>query len=70
LEVRGQLHASAALLPGKEQQLAFGYKVGWTPEPIWTSQKTVLSTNKFIPNLLAKPHYEISSTTAEKYPHE
>jgi hypothetical protein len=37
MEVSGQLHASAALLPGKEPPIPSGYEVGWTPEPVWTT---------------------------------
>jgi hypothetical protein len=36
--VSGQLHAPAALLPGKELPLPtpIGYEAGWVPEPVWT----------------------------------
>jgi hypothetical protein len=36
MEVSGQLHATAALTPGKEPLLPVGYEVEWVPEPIWT----------------------------------
>jgi hypothetical protein len=36
LEVSGQLHAPAALPPGKEPPVPFEYEVGWTAEPVWT----------------------------------
>jgi hypothetical protein len=36
MEVSGQLHAPAALLPGKETLTPIGYEAGWTPEPYWT----------------------------------
>jgi hypothetical protein len=35
--VCGQLHASAALTPGKELLVPIGQEVGWTPEPVWTT---------------------------------
>jgi hypothetical protein len=37
LEVSDQLHARAALPPGKEPPVSIGYEVGWTPEPVWTT---------------------------------
>jgi hypothetical protein len=36
MEVSGQLHAPAALLPGEEFQVPIGQKAGWAPEPVWT----------------------------------
>jgi len=36
MEVSGQLHAPAALPPGKEPSVPIGYEAGWTPEPFWT----------------------------------
>jgi hypothetical protein len=33
--VSGQLHAPAALPPGKEPPVPIGSEVGWTPEPVW-----------------------------------
>jgi hypothetical protein len=36
MEVSGQLHASAALPPGKESLVPVGYEVGWVPEPFGT----------------------------------
>jgi hypothetical protein len=35
LEVSVQLHASAAISPGKEPPVSIGYEVGLTPEPVW-----------------------------------
>jgi hypothetical protein len=35
IEVSGQLHAAAALLPWKEPLIPIAYEAGWTPEPIW-----------------------------------
>jgi hypothetical protein len=32
----GQLHAPAALPPGKEHLVPIGYGAGWAPEPVWT----------------------------------
>jgi hypothetical protein len=37
MELSGQLHAPAALPPGKEPVIRIGYEVGWTPEPVWTT---------------------------------
>jgi hypothetical protein len=31
----GELHARAALPPGKGPPVLIGWNVGWTPEPIW-----------------------------------
>jgi hypothetical protein len=31
MEVSGQLHAPAALPPGKEPLVSIGYEAGWTP---------------------------------------
>jgi len=36
MEVSGQLHAPAALPPGKEPLVPIGYEAGWAPEPFWT----------------------------------
>jgi hypothetical protein len=37
LEMSGELHAPAALPPGKEHPVHIGEEVGWTPEPVWTT---------------------------------
>jgi hypothetical protein len=34
--VRGQLHASVAILPRKELSLPIGQEAGWAPELVWT----------------------------------
>jgi hypothetical protein len=34
--VSGQLHASAALQPGKDLSVSIGYEVGCAPETVWT----------------------------------
>jgi hypothetical protein len=34
--VSGQLHAPAALPPGKEPLIPIGQKAWWDPEPVWT----------------------------------
>jgi hypothetical protein len=34
MEVSGQLHAPAALPPGKPP-VPSGYEAGWAPEPVW-----------------------------------
>jgi hypothetical protein len=39
LEVSGQLHAQAALPPGKEPSVPIGEEVRWTSEPVWTIWK-------------------------------
>jgi hypothetical protein len=36
MEVSGQLHAPAALLPGKEPSEPIGQEAGWTQEAFWT----------------------------------
>jgi hypothetical protein len=36
MEVGGQLHASVALLPGKQPHVPIGQVTGWAPEPVWT----------------------------------
>jgi len=30
-----QIHAPAALLPGKKPLLPIGYEAGWDPVPVW-----------------------------------
>jgi hypothetical protein len=35
MEVSGQLHAPAALPPGKEPLAFIGEEAGWAPEPFW-----------------------------------
>jgi hypothetical protein len=35
LEMRGQIHGPAALLPEKDPPVSIGQEVGWTPEPVW-----------------------------------
>lgn len=39
MKVSGQLHAPAALLPGKESLVHTEYEVGRAPEPVWTLWK-------------------------------
>jgi hypothetical protein len=41
MEVSGQFHVSAALLPGKEPLVPTGREAGWAPEPVWTLWKKV-----------------------------
>jgi hypothetical protein len=36
MEVNGQLHAPATLLPGKEPLVSIGNEAGWAPESVWT----------------------------------
>jgi hypothetical protein len=36
MEVSGQLHATAALLPGEENLVSIRQEAGWVPEPVWT----------------------------------
>jgi len=36
MEMSGQLHAAAALSPGKEPALPIGYETEWDPESVWT----------------------------------
>jgi hypothetical protein len=35
MEVRGMLHATAALPPGKDTPVPIGYETGWVPELVW-----------------------------------
>jgi len=35
MEESGQLHASAALLPGERTPGPTGWEDEWTPEPVW-----------------------------------
>jgi hypothetical protein len=37
MEVSGQLHAPAALLPGKMPPVPIEWEVGWIPEPVWST---------------------------------
>jgi hypothetical protein len=37
--VNGQLHAPAALIPGKELQVPIRWELRWTPESVWTIWK-------------------------------
>jgi hypothetical protein len=34
MEVSGQLHAPAALPPGKKPLVSIGWEAGWAPEPL------------------------------------
>jgi hypothetical protein len=34
-----QLHALAALSPGKDFLVSIEEEVGWTPEPVWTKME-------------------------------
>jgi hypothetical protein len=36
VEVRGQLYAAAALIPGKDHPVSIGYEVAFVPELVWT----------------------------------
>jgi hypothetical protein len=33
------IHAPAALTPGKETPVPIGEEVGWTPDPVWTTER-------------------------------
>jgi hypothetical protein len=35
MDVSGQLHAPAALPPGKETLESIGWEARWVPEPFW-----------------------------------
>jgi hypothetical protein len=41
LEVSGQLHTPAVLLPGKELPIPIGDEVGCTPEPVWITWRKI-----------------------------
>jgi hypothetical protein len=49
--VSGQLHAPAALPPGKEPPVPIGQEVRWTPEPVWTTWRKFLT----LPGLKLRP---------------
>jgi hypothetical protein len=36
MEVSGQLHAPAALAPGKELPILIRYEACWVPQAVWT----------------------------------
>jgi len=36
MDMNGQLHAAATLLPGKESLVPTGLEAGWGPETVWT----------------------------------
>jgi hypothetical protein len=36
MEASGQLHAPAALPPGKELLVPIGWEAVWASEPVWT----------------------------------
>jgi hypothetical protein len=40
MEVSGQLHAPAALPPGKEPHLPVEQEAGWAPEPVWATWRS------------------------------
>jgi len=39
IEVKGQLHALAALAPRKQPPVPTGYEARWASEPVWTQWK-------------------------------
>jgi hypothetical protein len=41
MEVSGQLHDPADLLPGKEFLVHIGQEAGWAPESVWTRSRGV-----------------------------
>jgi hypothetical protein len=46
MEVSGQLHASAALLPEKEPPVPIEWEAGWAPDPVstlWSRKKWLAS---------------------------
>jgi hypothetical protein len=54
MEVSGQLHALAALPPGKEPLVPIGYGAWRAPEPVWTRwlREKFPSSPKVIPKCL------------------
>jgi hypothetical protein len=44
MEVSGELHAPAALPPGKKAQMSITYEAGWAPEPV----RSLCRREKFI----------------------
>jgi hypothetical protein len=63
MEVSGQLHAPATLLPGKDPlPLPIGDEAGWAPEQVWTW------CGREIPSPRRKSnHDQVSSNRDEKY---
>jgi hypothetical protein len=51
MEVNGQLHAPAALFPGKTLPVPIVYEAGWVQEPVWRSgvEKNTLSLPEIQP---------------------
>jgi hypothetical protein len=39
MEVTGQLHAPATILPGKESQVPIVQEAEWAQDPVWTLWK-------------------------------
>jgi len=58
MEVSGQLHAPAALPPGKEPLVPIAQGAGWAPEPVWKR----LSGEKFLaPTVTPSPDHPARS---------
>jgi hypothetical protein len=61
--VTGQLHAPAALPPGKEPPVPILWEAGWAPEPVWTlwrKQKYNTTVHRnLVRNRKEKNHYTV-----------
>jgi hypothetical protein len=65
MDVSRQLHALAALLPGKKQPVPTGYEAGWSPEPawkLWRREKSLAPVGNRTPTvqLLARRYTKVS----------
>jgi hypothetical protein len=52
MEVSGQLHAPAALLPMNQLSVPIGYEAEWAPEPVWTLWRREKSAASALPALI------------------
>jgi hypothetical protein len=62
MEVSGQLHAPAALPPGKEPLVRTEQEAEWAPEPFWTRW-----CRKKFPRRESNPRTPIVQTVAQRY---
>jgi hypothetical protein len=54
MKVSGQIHAPAALSPGKEPPVPVGYEAGWAQDLVWTLWSREKSLAKSIISFLVK----------------
>jgi hypothetical protein len=68
MELSGQLHAPAALPPGKDPLVPTGKETSWAPEPVWTwwwKDKFPAPAGIWTPN---QPTNPLASTIPLNYP--